>query len=305
MKAFVSVKKAMTPWSLKRELHRKLRRRDVERPRWYLHASDVTREKPLFCVREKILNILEETDMQATWLETSMSSTFANGRMWEKRIREDWLGHIAVGIWECRYCRQKTLPFSKRPKVCPTAGCHGFNHPRFRYHEQLFGEDPGIGCAVDLMVQFGTDITLCEIKTIDKDYFRDLKAPMSEHTHRMRLTLNLVSRTPNIPSSLNLSYGHILYVGRCFGMIDKSLAGLGCHDKFSPFKEFTISRNDDELEDALTQEAYWVAWRTHGTIPAGICTGPADKRSKDCPVRKTCFGLKYPPGDSCKVEPPH
>jgi hypothetical protein len=62
----------------------------------------------------------------------------------------------------------------------------------------------------------------------------------------------------------------------------------------SPFKEFTVTRNDAEVE-AYFEMARAVDESTDKVFPRGICPHSQCDRAMSCRVVKECFSGEYPP----------
>ena len=88
----------------------------------------------------------------------------------------------------------------------------------------------------------------------------------------------------------------ILYVAKnAFGAMDAGLAAQGIKEKFSPFKEFTVTRNDALVEGICRRAAVVKEWREGKRgMPAGICSTAFNKRAQSCDYQTSCFSGDFP-----------
>ena len=90
-----------------------------------------------------------------------------------------------------------------------------------------------------------------ELKTMDKDQFKDLKGPLAEHRLRTNLYLRIMAESSSPWSNtVNHEKATVLYVSKGgWGCADPQLKEWGLKEEFSPFKEFEISRDDSQTDD--------------------------------------------------------
>jgi len=280
--------------SVKMLLHKVLPGWEKARDHKELHASDLTKEDNEFCSRELCLLDIYEKKKKDQFINTCLRTTFDNGNDYSRRIREEYLSDYAWGIWYCPRCHGQVGPCF-RPETCPACSYLDLN-----YQEVFFkDEKSGVQGSVDLFVKLdkATSPLLrpVEIKTMDKDYFKKLVAPFSEHRVRTQLYLELIKRATNVSAEIvakiDTSVATILYCSRGYGIADNSLVGIKDH-AFSPFKEFEV-KADPEAVETYFEKAQWVTdWRNNkmGTIlPPRICESIGDNRANACPVKKECF----------------
>lgn len=278
--------------SVKMLLHKVLPGWEKARDHSKIHASDLTKEENEFCSRELCLMETYEKKKKDSFINTCLRTTFDNGKDYARRITDEYLVDYAWGIWNCPRCHAEVGPCF-RPESCLACSYMGLT-----YEEVLFkDEKSGAQGSVDLFVKFDkhTKLRPVEIKTMDKDYFKKLAAPFSEHRVRTQLYLELINRATNMTfpqlDHIDTSVASILYCSRGYGIADNSLVGIKDH-AFSPFKEFEVQA-DPEVVEKYFEKAAWVTdWRKDKLgvmLPPRICESIGDKRASACMVKKNCF----------------
>lgn len=281
--------------SIKNMIHERLAGWENPRADDWLHASELMKKE--FCPREWYFRLKGISKGKREYIGTSLRLTFDHGRWLEGEIRNNWLRDVAVGQWKCGAC---LLPyknyFGKAPLInCPSCGTSA---ARWVYSEPRFHSDlSGIGGSLDIIVDCGEPkLRVVELKSIDKDYFKNLLAPMAEHKFRTSLYLRLIEESgQDVASRINLHTAHILYVSKSFGFKDTSLKAAGISDAgFSPFKEYVVTR-DDSLTDPYVAKAIALnaAKLGHG-VPCGICLSGFSPRAQQCSSVGPCFSGHYP-----------
>lgn len=279
--------------SVKNMIHKRLAGWEKARSHANIHASDLMKELE-YCPRETVLLDMGVGKKKDNFVGTSLRITFDHGRDIESRVRNDWLRDVAVGMWKCGTCGNKHPTFGKVPKV----GC-SCGYPKWEYDEYRFeASKSGVSGGVDLFLDVGEPkLRLVEIKTMDKDEFKKLLAPLAEHKFRTSLYLRLAAESEDdISDRVNLNVANILYVTKSFGFKDESLKSDGISDApFSPFKEFTVTRDDSLSETHLAKAEVATAFRhTKTGMPAGICHSSLNNRAQKCSCALPCFSGKYP-----------
>jgi len=303
MSFITSIKKGRGEVSVKRLLHERLCKKEPERTHKKVHASDLTKNEKEFCPREFALLDLARRSRKDAFLNTSSSTTFEEGRAVQKLMRERWLGDLAVGNWKCLSCGSEKN-YCKRPQ-----GHCGKESIRcsWVYKEVLFKSSDNVWCGIDLFLDVGEpQLRSVEIKIIDKDYFKSLRAPMAEHKWRTNLYMRIIEDTvinDEFAKRVNTRVAHIIYKARAYGMKDPEPAKWGVRgDWYSPFKEFRVERNDAETETIMGKARCLDEFRKpkkpenneYGLIPCGICPTGLDKRAQICSVVKECFAGRWP-----------
>ena len=120
---------------------------------------------------------------------------------------------------------------------------------------------------------------------MDKDMWVGLKAPFAEHLWRTKLYLKLIATsTSDWAKRINTDVAHILYKGRMFGKKDEDAIDVNYKDKFSPFKEFFVERDDAALKGLMAKAKALKTFKEGGLLCA------FDNRARFCRVAPDCFG---------------
>lgn len=277
-------------------LHQQMRGWQPGRSHKVVHASSVTKGGTgEFCPREYAIRDVKEHKTPDEFLDTSHAMTFDIGRMVERRIIERLSdAGAAITNWRCETCK---WPHDrcKRPQECVKCGCKMLKPEEIRLQSPI----SGISGGVDVFLQTGEPLLrITEIKTMAPEEFKKLVAPLAEHKLRTALYLRLAAESDDPwKHRINLQQANVLYVSKGgFGTLDPSLQQLGLKDKFSPFKEFVVSR-DDSLTETLHQRSVRLKQFREGLkgMPVGICPTAFAKRAQACICTAACWSGEYPP----------
>lgn len=282
--------------SIKLMIHSRMAGYEEPRSHNPLHASDLMKDLE-FCPREHAFLDMDLAKKKGSYIGTSLQITFQHGRDMENRLRNEWLRDVAVGYWKCGVCSHKHSTFGNAPKIkCPTCGWgHQWNYDEVRFASPHSGIEGGL----DLLVDVGEPkLRILEVKSMDKDMFKDLKAPLAEHRFRTSLYLRLAEESHlSISDRVNISEAHIIYVSKSFGFKDESMKEAGISDApFSPFKEFVIPRDDTLVTTSVNKSVVLKAWRDKPEIglPCQICHNGLTKRAQQCTANFPCWNGKHP-----------
>lgn len=285
--------------SIKHLIHKALAGSEEPRGVSTIHASDLFKSKE-FCPRERAFQDLGIVKPKSEFVGTALRITFQHGKDMENRFRNDWLPHLLVGFWKCGVCGKKHPTFGRAPKSsCSTCGWN-----RWEYEEvRVFDEESGVSGGVDALLDVGEAKLLpVELKSMDKDEHRKLAGPLSEHRIRTGLYLYLIEKCgENWTKRINTKTSKILYVSKSYGFKDTSLSDAGISDSpFSPFKEFSVGRDDKNILVPLQRAKALTKWRKLGEqspatgLPCGICHNGLTKRAQQCSAVGPCFSGSYP-----------
>lgn len=286
-------KELMPDRSVKYLLHKHLSGFDPARSLQVVHASELTKEEG-FCPR--FYAIADEVSFKGKdrWLTTSEAVTFAMGRDLENRVVNAFadMGK-AICHWKCVACG-KLHQFQKRPLKCETCGVGTLEPKEVRFQSA----ETGASCGVDMLLALGEPkLRPVELKTMDKEQFKALQAPLAEHKWRTNLYMRIIEESDHSWSSMVATdKATILYVSKGgYGCSDPELAKWGLTEKFSPFKEYEISRDDAATDDLALRAKVVKHYREglHG-MPHGICSTAMSKRAAKCPLRSQCFSGDFP-----------
>lgn len=280
---------------LKHLIHQRVAGWEEPRPHFPLRASDLLKSTAEFCPREHAFMDMGLATKKGSFVGTSLRMTFNHGSYMERQIRDVYLRDLVVGEWECSVCGHAHPTFGKAPIIkCPSCG---FGN-KWTYKEPRFEDDStGVSGGIDMLLDVGQKkLLIVEIKTMAPDEFKTLVAPLAEHKFRTSLYLRLAETSKwSASDRVNTQESKILYVTKSFGFKDETLKAAGIKDAaFSPFKEFTITRNDDILATPLSKAKVLNVWRaTKKGMPCGICSNGLTKRAQGCPAVGPCFSGKY------------
>lgn len=274
-------------------LHRHLSGFDPARSVHRIHASELTKPEG-FCPRRYALLDVTKTKPKDKWLTTSENVTYSMGRWLQDQV-VNWFADMdmAISHWECMGCR-KLFEFQKRPQRCGDCGVRSFAPKEVRFEDPETKASGGI----DMLLSLGDPKLLpVEIKTIDKDQFKALAAPLGEHRLRTSLYLNIIEKDVSGRSDLvNCQEGLVFYVSKgAYGCADAQLEEWGLTDKFSPFKEYRIKRNDAGIKDLLARAKAITDFRAGKVgMPCGTCATALIPRATRCDMKKHCFSGEHP-----------
>lgn len=277
-------------------LHKHLSDYQDVRPLSSVHGSSVTKDGGI-CARMYGLADLTGEQEQPEWLTTSQAVTFELGHMLEARLIH-WFSDMGFAItnWVCQSCGT-VADFSARPEECYGCGNRMLKPENYRF----VSKKTGISCGIDLMLKRPAHhlIRILEIKTMDKDEFKELKAPLAEHRLRTQLYLRCIAESDDPRAKLiDTTAATILYTTKGgYGVKDPEMKLWGLHDSFSPFKEFKVLRNDKDLDD-MVEPAKKVLMFRKGLmgLPQHVCPHANVDRAKTCRFKKACFSGDYPAG---------
>jgi hypothetical protein len=293
MKFLAKIKHPGPEQSVKFLLHQYLNDSEPERTMATVHASELTKPDG-FCPRAYALSDVTHQKPGVRWLSTSENMTFALGRAVEKKVVETFadMGK-AICHWECLACKH-LHQFTSRPFGCQKCSCKAFKPVEVRFQSAV----NGASCGIDMLVTLGEGkLRPVELKTMAADEFKSLQAPLAEHRLRTNLYLRLIAESDhNWSNMVATDRALILYISKsAYGCADPSLAAWGLKEKFSPFKEFEVTRDDKET-DYLANRAIVVKSFRDGVIgvPAGICPTAMTKRACSCALRIPCFSGAHP-----------
>lgn len=283
--------------SIKHMIHKELAGWQHPRPHGTLHASEVLKGE--FCPREWAFLDMGLAKKKKEFIGTAMRITFDHGRDMEYRLRNEWLRRFMIGFWSCRVCKHDHPTFGKVPMAkCPSCGWEQWEYKETR----LLSPTSGVSGGIDGFVDVGqSKAVILEIKSMDKDEHKKLAAPLADHKIRTSLYLRLADETLMKQSDrINTKQAKILYVSKSYGFKDESMKEAGIPDSpFSPFKEFSIDRDDSLTDDVLNRAKALTLWRKlppdqNPGLPCGVCINGLTKRAQQCCAVGPCFSGHHP-----------
>lgn len=295
------IKQKIAKATLRKYLHQQLAGEEPGRPLTKVHASDVTGSTQ-FCPRERAYQVLLKKKPPPQRLSTSEQITYGIGRWLEEKIVETFVAAgMVVGTWKCLHCSSK-YTFCKRPPKCVECGHRFFEH----IEQRALSDLTGISCGIDLLLDMPGEAKhkVVEIKSMDKDVFKALVAPLAEHRTRTRLYLRSIAESSQPWTELvDTQSALILYT-------TKGGYGTACDEvplwnfwdsPFSPFKDYVIERDDNSIEHAVLPALQYKVWKDQVDaavgdkafaeipLPDRICASSLDKRAKYCSCLNPCF----------------
>lgn len=262
---------------------------EEERTHKVVHMSDLTHEDG-FCAREYALLDVTGKKPKGNYVGTALRVTYDNGHALAALCRNKWLEKDVIGTWICKACTKKRFTFTKKPDdKCNVCGAFDWEYEE----EQFIDPFTKASGSIDFFIDFGTGKYIAvEVKTISKDDFKELKAPLAEHRVRTNLYLDLIKRSDRPEAKrVDTSYGIVLYISKGFGAKTEE-AG-----KVTPFREFKV-KYDSELAKPYWDKAKLINDFRRGIapMPQGICPNGMCSRVKSCSVGKECWSGKWPAG---------
>lgn len=269
--------------ALKHLLHESMAGWEPARDHSQVHASDLT--KPDFCPREFCLCDTTGKKPKGQFIGTSLRATFDLGKALQELLNHKWGAKWCMGTWKCLHCGS-VYKFCHKPEACDDCLRHDF-----QYFEELFIHKYGFTGSLDYI--FHNWVGPCkvtEVKTIVKDDFKKLVAPLAEHRLRTVLYLEMALEDKTRGKFFNKEEASVLYICKGFGAADGSLKEAGLSDSgFSPFKEYIVKRDPELVAPIIEKGKQVYDFRKGGVLPARICPTSLCKRAKDCPVRVQCW----------------
>lgn len=256
-----------------------------ERSHKTVHASDVT--KATFCPRKYALMDTYQVEAPPQYIPTALRATFDVGNATSDLLREQWMGDMAIGNWRCSRCGHVHMMCKKPTEKCGLSPSG--EECLFKYEEVRFVDpETQVSGSIDVLADLkGNSFFITEIKTINPTEFATLAAPLHEHKLRTSLYLYLAEKSTS-PFGGMVSHQHakVLYVSRGHGK-------KGEFGQITPFKEFSVHRDDKALEPVLEKARKVALFRQGKTgIPEReLCSSMDCATAKGCPVWAQCFGV--------------
>lgn len=285
---------------IKYHLHKGLGGVETERSMDTVHASSVTKNSPTdeFCPRSYALHDLLKPDLEKVYTSAATRATYDYGHeVQDLAIR--WMSRAGIAIthWKCASCSTMHR-WCKEPAKCAKCGCRVLKPVEPRFESQLSGVSCGIDCLVKLE---SPKLQITEIKSMGKDEFSTLKAPLPEHRKRTNLYLRLVQESSDpIRDKIDPKAARIFYVCKGGYQYDADLldySDLDPREKYSLFKEYVVERDDKATDDLAQLGQAVLLWRQGvGVMPCGVCSNVGSKRAQSCRFRSPCFSGDFPTG---------
>ena len=234
------------------------------------------------CIREYILgHKLNRKKVQ--YVDASLSIVFDIGNSLHSIIQNSdrYFKGMKMGHWKCTACDYEVTTICLRPKVCPN--CH---KDKLQYNE-IDMMIPGLTAHPDLFLWFPwvDKARVAEIKTIKKDAFLELVAPIPENVYQMTGYVHIANEM-GVGVDVDTEVGYLVYV-------PKEHPGM----KNFPIKIFKVRPEPVYTKDIKKKVFEYLNYYNPETkkvtglpLPIDECKNNRWKgyRSKSCPVAKEC-----------------
>ncbi len=288
------------PASVRVMLHASIAGNDAARSHKVVHASDLTYSERQFCPREIALFDLTNKGKPDEFIPTSLRVTFDYGDFLQWMINNKYLRKEMWGDWKCLSCGTQLPGPVRCPKVkCARAKKLKWLRCRWEYREtRAWSETTGTSSGLDMLFLDGKKLRIVEIKSMVKDDFKALQAPVAEHGLRTKMYLRIVAEDKNLNHEIHTDYAHLLYVCKGYGIKDDLFHQILKNEQvsdwpFTPYKEWLVKRDDAAVLPYLKMARAVKKFRDGGSIPKGICSTAMTKRARSCSVCKECFSGKF------------
>jgi hypothetical protein len=281
---------------IKKLVHSNIAKVDPARSIRNIHASAITYDQKPFCPRAYVIMKDAHKKPRGEFIPTSLRVTFDHGEDMQRRLNQDYLRKEMVGNWKCVSCGKKQT-FTRRPTSKSCVFGSTSIRCQWEYHEVIIKNDQtGIVGSIDAFINIGKPILrMVEVKTMVKEQFTKLIAPLAEHSLRTKLYLKLIAdSSQKFTKRVDTQTASVFYMVKGFGLKDDTLKEMGIKDApFSPFKEWEVKRDDALILPLLSKAKSVEVWKDTGKVPCRICSTAFDPQAKKCSVVKLCFGSKY------------
>lgn len=258
----------------------------------HLNASSLTSDDPRrkFCGRAYALaHDLGKKEGPIVSTPLHLSVTYAIGYFVQDYVVKALKQHL-IGDWWCKHCKKVVATRAEwRVGIEFCLDCKRWD---VTYMEsRLLSQTVGASGGFDAIVRLKGIPTVIEVKSIDKDKFKELKTPLWEHTQRTSLYLRILEDSDwfGKPLCPRVDEARVIYVSKGGFGVQMEKGG-----QFTPLREYVVSR-DDSLTDAAwekSHEAYQYLTGKTKVLPDRVCEDMFDDRASSCPFSGECFGAK-------------
>ena len=201
------------------------------------------------CVRKHVIGT--HLGLQSTKrLTINHRLTFGLGEAVHRWVQNDptVFGDRRRGWWKCRACN-RVLYFGAPPKREGCRHCHALPGA-LEYHEYELGlKADGITVVTghpDMFIMRAQMLRVVEVKTIEGEAFKALKAPLIDHLWQTQLYMWGCNLDTRFPATLDQTVGFVLYISK------KWTSGS------LPFKMFPVHENSNLLDRIKQKLAEYV-----------------------------------------------
>lgn len=254
----------------------------------FIHVSDLK----TLCPRAYVLAVRHKakvfkTDYLKRVYSASTKVTWVQGRATEQHIRSQFIKRFAkqvYGTWECPCQNSRYVGFFN-----PDISCGRCGKDHIFFETPIYDLDKRIVGTADLPVVDSTGLVFVELKSMKKDDFVNLEAPLPEHITQALTYRDMAIRNQFIRGPIS-KYICVLYAAKEF-VLDKSA-----------YKEFRIDTESDDYDFARATMNIWYSRAEvvrqalrNGTLPPLIkaCSGTKiTTQMKECPLYVNCMSLR-------------
>jgi hypothetical protein len=241
----------------------------------HVHVSSLAGD---FCPRQYAIAKHENLSLFES-LTGGHKVTFAIGRAVEAHIRENLIADIGkknvYAKWTCECGKQYQQGFWANVQ------CSECGKPLDTFTEADVQDDEnGVKGHPDFIFRFKNKLVVVEIKSMKKDQWDELEAPLESHIRQATMYPYLLSKSVN-PDRI---HPMVIYIY--------------CTKDFkwgSPYKEFHVDASEERYEkqrqDALAEAKQIKDYVQGGETPPRICQSQASSLAKKCPVAFRCFNV--------------
>jgi hypothetical protein len=238
------------------------------------------------CIRMHVIGARERLHKEE-WSTVRGRLLFGYGNAYHYWVQNtpDVFGDDRVGWWKCLACG-KVRYFGAAPtKKCRHCGASAHATVYQEHHLLLKGEYPVSGHPDMFLRRPGPFYRVTELKTINKEDFVKLIAPLADHDTQTQTYMWGCAQDKRLPVQIDPEIGYILYI--CKAHLVKNL----------PFKMFSIRRNPQTVrrieEKLATFRAGYQSYPDNVPAPITECEAGEFRnwRAKQCPARVQCIKM--------------
>lgn len=238
------------------------------------------------CMRMHVIGTKEIIEMkQYVSLKQRLTYGIGNAVHWWVQNKPFLFGDRRRGWWKCRACGT-IIYFGPPPHMtCPYCGAKSEAIVYKEHAISLWGDYPVTG-HIDLFFERVSDVlTVAEIKTIDKDWFKELVAPLIEHEWQLNTYLWTCPQDGKLPQNIYPKKGYLIYISK------------GFHRDQMPVKVFPVKASSKIIGRIKKKLAAYKKGMDDypASLPAPLDECVASSfgkyRAKTCPALKICQRL--------------
>jgi hypothetical protein len=232
------------------------------------------------CLREQVLGWRTDKKVKISHRD-SMQVTFDIGNAFHEYLQNSpkYLGRKRLGWWQCTACGWTV--FSRKWKQ-PCKRCGASNRAfRHKEHSMVIRKPFRLTGHPDDFLEVGPgDIRTLELKSIEGEAFKKLRAPLGDHVIQVHGYMVGLKYDATLPIKVNIESALIVYVTK------KMVQGLpfkAFHVRRTPAIEQTVLHLVEKFTKAIEEKDY-----LPGPLPECSRSTFGSGRPRRCPLRKEC-----------------